>query len=444
MAQNQSNYKKNSKSLDKTLKVAYIIGIFAILVILGFLLNSLSTPVSIIIWTVIFVFLLRGIVAKLESHGVNRVLGTAIAYIFMFVVFGLILFFMLSPAFGFGEQVKNMFENIPYYVELMRNWSLDMYNKYSYILQNSTIQDWINESAKNLGNIGSSVASAGANSVIIAGGIIGNTFMALAIALVIAFWILVELPSLGPEAKRLIPEKYSQDAIMWHFSITQIMAGYIKGTFIQCAIIGIVSGFLYWILGVSNPAALGCMTGVLNIIPIVGPWIGGAVAGIAGIFFNFWAGIGAFVGAICIQQIVYTFISPKIMSNSVNIHPVLTLFSMTVGGAIGGSMSGIIGSIVGMLISIPATAVAKSMFVYYYEKLNNRRIVAEDGVFFKGISFNGARPLPLIDAIAPSKKFLIKMFSSKEKTNFYKEAWNLDQDTLDILKKYVDSVKTKK
>ena len=110
------------------------------------------------------------------------------------------------------------------------------------------------------------------------------------------------------------------------------------------------------------------------------------------------------------------------MSNSVNIHPVLTLFSMTVGGAIGGSMSGIIGSIVGMLISIPATAVAKSMFVYYYEKLNNRRIVAEDGVFFKGISFNGARPLPLIDAIAPSKKFLIKMFSSKEKTNFYKEA----------------------
>lgn len=444
MAQNQSNYKKNSKSLDKTLKVAYIIGIFAILVILGFLLNSLSTPVSIIIWTVIFVFLLRGIVSKLESHGVNRVLGTAIAYIFMFVVFGLILFFMLSPAFGFGEQVKNMFENIPYYVELMRNWSLDMYNKYSYILQNSTIQDWINESAKNLGNIGSSVASAGANSVIIAGGVIGNTFMALAIALVIAFWILVELPSLGPEAKRLIPEKYSQDAIMWHFSITQIMAGYIKGTFIQCAIIGIVSGFLYWILGVPNPAALGCMTGVLNIIPIVGPWIGGAVAGIAGIFFNFWAGIGAFVGAICIQQIVYTFISPKIMSNSVNIHPVLTLFSMTVGGAIGGSMSGIIGSIVGMLISIPATAVAKSMFVYYYEKLNNRRIVAEDGVFFKGISFNGARPLPLIDAIAPSRKFLIKMFSSKEKTNFYKEAWNLDQDTLDILKKYVDSVKTKK
>ena len=37
-----------------------------------------------------------------------------------------------------------------------------------------------------------------------------------------------------------------------------------------------------------------------------------------------------------------------------------------------------------MLASIPAVAVAKSVFVYYFEKQTGRRLVAEDGVFFKG------------------------------------------------------------
>ena len=86
-----------------------------------------------------------------------------------------------------------------------------------------------------------------------------------------------------------------------------------------------------------------------------------------GVFVSPWIAVIALGGTIAIQQIVYTFISPKIMANSVDVHPALTLIALMAGSAIGGAMSGFTGSLVGMLASIPAVAVAKSVFVYYFE-----------------------------------------------------------------------------
>lgn len=191
---------------------------------------------------------------------------------------------------------------------------------------------------------------------------------------------------------------------MWQISFSHVMSGYIKGTFLQCFIIGVASGILFWILGIPNSGAFGCITGVLNIIPIFGPWIGGFVAGVGGIFTNVWVSLIALVGTICIQQFVYTFISPRIMSSSCNIHPALSLFALTIGAAIGGSMSGLTGSIVGMLLSIPAIAVIKSQFVYYFEKKTGVRLVSEKGVFFKGVPHDENDVNPMYDALSLSPK----------------------------------------
>jgi len=72
-----------------------------------------------------------------------------------------------------------------------------------------------------------------------------------------------------------------------------------------------------------------------------------------------------------------------------------------VGSALGGAMSGLMGSLVGMLASIPLVAVAKSVFVYYFEKKTGRHLVAEDGVFFKGVPSDNEEVNPLSDATSP-------------------------------------------
>ena len=54
-----------------------------------------------------------------------------------------------------------------------------------------------------------------------------------------------------------------------------------------------------------------------------------------------------------------------------------------------------------MLVAIPAVAVAKAVFVYYFEKRTGRQLVAEDGVFFKGTPSEGDQVDPLGDVTAP-------------------------------------------
>ena len=151
---------------------------------------------------------------------------------------------------------------------------MEFYNQNSAFLNSPEVKQFINDSSKSLGDIGGGIATASANGIIATGGFIGNMFMAIGMALVIAFWILVALPKIGKEAKRFINPKYSEDSIIWQKSFTQVMTGFIKGTFIQCSIIGVVTGLICWALGIENPGAIGCIVGVVNIIPIFGPIIG--------------------------------------------------------------------------------------------------------------------------------------------------------------------------
>ena len=118
-----------------------------------------------------------------------------------------------------------------------------------------------------------------------------------------------------------------------------------------------------------------------------------------GLFVSPITAVLALVLTVCVQQFVYTFIGPKLMQNSVDVHPAIVIVALLVGGAIGQSMGGLMGNIVGMLLSIPFAAIAKTVFVYYFEKNTGRQIVAEDGVFFRG---NPSVLDAMADAISPT------------------------------------------
>ena len=366
-----------------------------------YLLNILSVPVAILIWTVIIVFCLRGIVNGLEKRHINRGLGTTIAYVIMALVLALIGFLLFSPMFGLNAQFNDLVSNLPHYVDAVIAWGNDLYTRYAPVLEDETVKSVISEVQKSAASFASSLAQGSASGIVAFSTTLANGLMALGFALVIAFWILLELPAMGRETRRLIGPKRAEDAEFFHATFTRVMGGYIKGTLLQCAVIGVGCGILFTVAGIPNAAVLGLITGVLNIIPIIGPWLGGALAAIAAIFVSPLAALIALAGTVVIQQLVYTFVSPKIMANSVDIHPALTLFALMVGSALGGAMSGLMGSLVGMLASIPLVAVAKSVFVYYFEKRTGRHLVAEDGVFFKGVPSDNEQVNPIADATSP-------------------------------------------
>lgn len=403
VAQNKQS-DKTDKARRRFLNVWTIVGAIALTWVVVQLLSILSVPVAIVIWTTIIVFVLRGTVNKLEEIGINRTVGTAIGYVIMFAVLALVAFLLFSPGVGMNTQFANLIENVPVYVQGISDWANDMYARYAYMLEDESVRAFVSDVQASAMEWAGDFAKNSASGAIAFGTGLANAFMAIGFALVVAFWILMQLPQLGRECKRLVGDAHAEDLEMLHITFTRVMGSYIKGTLLQCAIIGVACGILFAVLGIPNSMALGGITDILNIIPIIGPWLGGGLAAIVGIFVSPLVAVIAILGTIVIQQFVYTFISPKIMSDSVDIHPALTLIALMAGSALGGAMGGLPGSLVGMLASIPAVAVAKSVFVYYFEKRTGRRLVSKDGVFFLGTpssSEDGDAPNPIADATSP-------------------------------------------
>lgn len=388
----------DSRLTRACLAVWTAVGAVLLLAACIYLLNILTIPVGIVLWTVVLVFVLRGPVSFLEKRGVPRVWGTAAAYVLLFGVIAFIGFIVFSPGIGVSSQFAELVQSVPEYIRSLSAWANGLYSQYSDFLQSDTVQSWANDALGALLSWSSWLASSSASGVVAAGTSVVNTLVTIGFALVMAFWMLIDLPRLGREMRRLVGDGLQDDLTLFHVAFTRVMGGYIKGTVVQCLIIGVGSGALFAVLGVPSPAALGALTGLLNIIPIVGPWLGGTLAAAASVFVSPVAAIAALFGTIAIQQVVYTFISPKIMGESVDIHPALTFIALMAGSALGGAISGMPGALVGALLSIPAVAVMKSLFVYYFEKRTGRRIVASDGVFFRGDAAAADESRPLLDA----------------------------------------------
>lgn len=419
-----------SRARYRFLQVWTIVGALILVACAAYILGILSIPVGIIIWTAIIVFILRTPVNWLERQGIKRGLGTTLAYLLMLVVLAALVLILFSPVFGIGEQFRDLLESLPSYVSSLTDWYNAMYAQYAHVFQDDTVKSWTDQVVSSLGTWASNTARLSAEGIVTIGSSIVNACIVIGFALVVAFWILMELPDLGTECRRLIGPKWQEDAHMLHVTVTRIMGGYIKATLLQCFFIGFGCTIAYAIIGIPNYTALGAITGLLNIIPVVGPWLGGALAAIIGVFIEPWVAIVALLATIVIQQFVYTFISPKLMANNVDIHPALVFIALFSGSAIGGAMGGFLGGLVGMLASIPAVAAAKAIFVYYFEKRTGRRIIDEHGVFFQGMP--SASELDLVDPIGdaastmPTDEVIEESFVSKITSMFKK---NDDSDS---------------
>lgn len=393
-----------------------IVGCCLLLYVLGVVLNVLAIPVGILIWTGIIVFCLRGQVDRLEERGMSRLGGTVVAYIGMIVVVAVVVFIMGSPILGINDQFKSLIDSVPNYMQQVSNFNDSLYQNYPDVMQNPTVNQYLSEVSTSLASGIESLIKNGANSLIGLGTVAANMFMCIGFAVVVAFWLLSALPGIHREVKRLFGGSYAADLHFLHVTITRVMGGYIKGTLLQCVIIALGCMIAFSIIGVPNAVAFGLIAGILNIIPVVGPWLGGAAAAVAALLAGPWVALLAFVSTIIIQQFVYSFISPKIMANSVDVHPVLVIMAMMVGGAVGWAMSGIVGSLTGMLLSIPLVAVGKAVFVYYFEKKTGRHLVAADGVFFRGVPSTGDVPDPEHDATSPHPRMLKERLKADART----------------------------
>ncbi|NMA49153.1 MAG: AI-2E family transporter, partial [Tissierellia bacterium] len=121
----------------------------------------------------------------------------------------------------------------------------------------------------------------------------------------------------------------------------------------------ILMGIGSLIIGIPYALTIGLLAAITNIIPYFGPWLGGilptVLAFIEKPIMTLWA-IGLIV---VVQQIESTLITPRIMSKSVGIHPLLIIFSVLFFGSLFG--------IIGMILGVPMMATLLLIFGYIKE-----------------------------------------------------------------------------
>lgn len=387
--------------LDKARLMAFriwaLIGGVIVLLGLGKALGMLGQTIEILAVAAVITFLCNPIVDFLDERRVPRVLGTLIAYLVLLALISLVVL-LIAPVVI--DQLTSLIGNIPGYVDQSQEALTSFYANYSHILsENPQLQAQLQEYASKLGQIMMKFANAAGASLVGFGGAVISAIATVGMALVVAFWIAMDLPKMRREIMVLVGPRRAESFEIITSVCYRAIGGYLKGLIITSAITGCLAAIGFKLVGLPYAGLLGLITGLLNVIPIVGPWVGGAIAGAVGLFVAPLTGLLAVVVTIVAQQITDTFVSPKVMQSSVAVHPMLVILGLTAGGALGG--------IVGMILAVPALAAAKGVFVYYFESTTGRQLVSEEGAFFVGKAFNDdeGRPIPALDATGGSKYY---------------------------------------
>jgi predicted PurR-regulated permease PerM len=134
------------------------------------------------------------------------------------------------------------------------------------------------------------------------------------------------------------------------------MGAYVRGIVLVAFMVGLLNFTFMRLLGVTNAATIATVIAVTTIIPIVGGFIGVALA----VFFALLAspveGLIVFVIAIIIQQLENYVLSPRIMAQGVGFDTILVFLFVAVGFTVGG--------ISGALISVPIAGAAYTLVKY--------------------------------------------------------------------------------
>ena len=172
--------------------------------------------------------------------------------------------------------------------------------------------------------------------------------------------------SLLPEDRRDTVKSYLRE-------IDKNLQQFLRGQVTVIAIISAISCIAYSLIGVPFALVVGLLAGVCNAIPTFGPFIGGAFAllamlmGLAAGDFgvvDFLVRSAIVVGiAVVVQTIDNSLVSPKVMSDAVDVDPLLIMFGVIVGATVLGFW--------GVLLAIPIIVVIKSV-IAVSQSLNDR------------------------------------------------------------------------
>lgn len=191
----------------------------------------------------------------------------------------------------------------------------------------------------------------------------GGNVLNIFLGSVIAFYLLKDQEFFIGLWKRMLsiilPRSANSKLMDILSDIHLVVSRFFRGQLLDGLIVGVLSSIGLFIIGVDFAIFIGMFAGIANVIPYFGPIIGVVPAVIMALLDgNLTQALLSIVVLLGIQQVDGAVIAPRVVGNSVGLHPVFVLLAVIIGGKYLG--------IIGMLIAVPIAAILKLFIVKLY------------------------------------------------------------------------------
>jgi predicted PurR-regulated permease PerM len=222
--------------------------------------------------------------------------------------------------------------------------------------------DQLDELRKQLGGVLQNLLSSSGQIVISVAGMIA----ALATVLTLTFFLLLGSERYVSACVGLFPEPHRLLVRRLLSKSAGAISGYVTGNLAISVICGVSTFVVLLILGMPYAAPLALLVAVLDLIPLVGATLGGALLVVVGLFVEPWKAVVLLVYIVVYQQVEGSVLQPLVYSKAVQLNGLMVLVALLIGGQLLG--------IPGALLAIP---VAEIIRILVTELLAYRRTARE-------------------------------------------------------------------
>lgn len=283
-----------------------------------------------IVIAIAIIYMLNPVVTRLHARGMARWLGSCLSYIVLMGVLTLVGFLVIPSITAQAGQLADDFPTI--YEDLvadLQGFAEDLGFSNLDLPSYEELKDGLSGDGGfldgKLGRITDLTLS------------VLEALFLLLIAPVIAFYLLIDLPKVRAKVVSLIPERQRVEVVYVARELGLAVGGFLRGQLLVAAIVGVMTSFGFWAVGLPFWLLIGMIAGFLNIIPFVGPWVGGTLGVMVALATRdlqtaAWAGLVALI----VQQIDNHFVSPTVLRATVRIHPAMIILGLVLGASLGG------------------------------------------------------------------------------------------------------------
>ncbi|MGH7776837.1 MAG: AI-2E family transporter [Candidatus Dormibacterales bacterium] len=170
----------------------------------------------------------------------------------------------------------------------------------------------------------------------------------LVVVLVVAFWLLRDGEALRTSLNQWLPARVRSAADFGIDAIVVVVGGYVRAQLFMAALIGVLSGIGMAIIGVPFPLVVALAAGLLELIPMVGPFAGAAVGVTLALTRNVPLAFETLAVFIVIHFIEGYVVGPRVQARFVRIHPLAAFLALLAGVESAG--------LIGALLAVPAAS----------------------------------------------------------------------------------------